>query len=250
MPTANTAFGIFRWQDWPRLVSEASTPLLRATPINTVRISPAMPKLSAQARGRKIKLLLFDVDGVLTDGKLFIFPAPFGSQKMLEQSAKHGGEGGFGFHSQSMIEAKGFHAHDGASISLARLAGIRTGLITKRVSETVALRARDLKLEFVRQGIQDKQTAFEEIVKEAGIKLEEAAFVGDDVIDLPAMRAGGLAIAVKNARAEVKKEAHYITPHAGGDGALRDAVEFILKAQGKWKKVVDAYLSERSPTVQ
>src|SRR5437763_17187212 len=121
-----------------------------------------MPKLSAQARARKIKLLLFDVDGVLTDGKLFIFPAPSGSQQsVLEQSAKHGGEGGFGFHSQSMIEAKGFHAHDGASISMARLAGIRTGLITKRVSETVALRARDLKLEFVRQGIQDKQTAFE-----------------------------------------------------------------------------------------
>jgi 3-deoxy-D-manno-octulosonate 8-phosphate phosphatase (KDO 8-P phosphatase) len=210
-----------------------------------------MPKLSAQSRARRIKLLLFDVDGVLTDGKLFIFPAPSGSQQtVLEESAKHRGEGGFGFHSQSMIEAKGFHAHDGASISLARLAGIRTGLITKRVSETVALRARDLKLEFVRQGIQDKQTAFQEIVKEAGIKLEEAAFVGDDVIDLPAMRAGGLAIAVKNARAEVKKEAHYITPHAGGDGALRDAVEFILKAQSKWKRAVDAYLTERSPTVQ
>ena len=148
---------------------------------------------------------------------------------------------------QSLIEAKGFHAHDGASISLARLAGIKTGLITKRVSETVALRARDLKLEYVRQGIQDKQTAFEEIVKQAGIRPEEAAFVGDDVIDLPAMRAGGLAIAVKNARAEVKKEAHYVTPHAGGDGALRDAVEFILKSQGKWKKVVEAYWASAAP---
>src|SRR5579872_5518650 len=167
-----------------------------------------MPKkLSAQARARKIKLLLFDVDGVLTDGKLFIFPAPPGTpQSVLEKSAQHGGEGGFGFHSQSMIEAKGFHAHDGASISLARLAGIKTGLITKRISETVALRARDLKLEYVRQGIQDKRTAFEEIVKEDGIQLEEAAFVGDDVIDLPAMRAAGLAIAVRNARAEVKQE--------------------------------------------
>ena len=211
-----------------------------------------MPKkLSAQARARKIKLLLFDVDGVLTDGKLFIFPAPLGTpQSVLEKSAQHGGDGGFGFHSQSMIEAKGFHAHDGASISLARLAGIKTGLITKRISETVALRARDLKLEYVRQGIQDKRTAFEEIVKQDGIHLDEAAFVGDDVIDLPAMRAGGLAIAVKNARAEVKKEAHYITPHAGGEGALRDAVEFILKAQGKWKKVVEAYIGARSPTVQ
>jgi 3-deoxy-D-manno-octulosonate 8-phosphate phosphatase (KDO 8-P phosphatase) len=211
-----------------------------------------MPKkLSAQARARRIKLLLFDVDGVLTDGKLFIFPAPPGTQQsVLEKSAQHSGEGGFGFHSQSMIEAKGFHAHDGASISLARLAGIKTGLITKRISETVALRARDLKLEYVRQGIQDKRTAFEEIVKQDGIRLDEAAFVGDDVIDLPAMRAGGLAIAVKNARAEVKKEAHYITPHAGGEGALRDAVEFILKAQGKWKKVVEAYIGARSPTVQ
>ena len=84
-------------------------------------------------------------------------------------------------------------------------------------------------------------------MKEDGIKLDEAAFVGDDVIDLPAMRAGGLAIAVKNARAEVKKEAHYVTPHEGGEGALRDAVEFILKAQGKWKKIVEDYIGERSP---
>ncbi|MGA8867379.1 MAG: HAD hydrolase family protein [Candidatus Sulfotelmatobacter sp.] len=206
-----------------------------------------MPKLSAQARARKIKLLLFDVDGVLTDGKLFIFPAPAGSQQsVLQQSAQHGGQGGFGLHSASLIEAKGFHAHDGTSISLARLGGIKTGLITKRISETVALRARDLKLEYVYQGVQDKRTCFEEIVHKAGLKAEEAAFVGDDVIDLPAMRAGGLAIAVKNARPEVKKEAHYVTPHAGGDGALRDAVEFVLKAQGKWKRVVEDYIGERS----
>jgi 3-deoxy-D-manno-octulosonate 8-phosphate phosphatase (KDO 8-P phosphatase) len=208
-----------------------------------------MPKAqSAKTRAKKIKLLLFDVDGVLTDGKLFIFPAPAGiQQSVLQQSARHGGQGGFGLHSESMIEAKGFHAHDGTSISLARLGGIRTGLITKRISETVALRARDLKLEFVYQGVDDKRTCFNEIVKKAGLKSEEAAFVGDDVIDLPAMRAGGFAIAVKNARAEVKKEAHYVTPHAGGDGALRDAVEFILKAQGKWKRVVEDYIGERSP---
>lgn len=210
-------------------------------------------KRSAQARARKIKLLLFDVDGVLTDGKLFIFPAPAGvgqsalEQTEKEQSARHGGQGGFGFHSQTLIEAKGFHAHDGTSISLARLGGIKTGFITKRISETVALRARDLKLEYVRQGIHDKRTTFDEIIKEEGITAKEAAFVGDDVIDLPAMRAAGLAIAVKNARAEVKKEAHYVTPHAGGDGALRDAVEFILKAQGKWKKILSDYIGERSP---
>jgi 3-deoxy-D-manno-octulosonate 8-phosphate phosphatase (KDO 8-P phosphatase) len=186
-----------------------------------------MPKLSAQARARKIKLLLFDVDGVLTDGKLFFLPLPAESQT-------------------ARIEFKGFHAHDGASISLARLGGIQTGLITKRSSETVALRARDLKLEYVHQGVDDKRACFDEVVRKAGLKPDEAAFVGDDVIDLPAMRAGGLAIAVKNARAEVKKEAHYITPHAGGDGALRDAVEFLLKAQGKWKKVVEDYIGERS----
>src|ERR1700738_2124746 len=211
-----------------------------------------MAKPSAAARARKIKLILFDVDGVLTDGKIWIFPAPSGGpqsgaqQSILEKSAQHGGQGGFGLHSTSLIQAKGFHAHDGTSISLARLAGIKTGLITKRISETVALRARDLKLEHVHQGVQAKRTCFEDILRQEGLKPEQAAFVGDDVIDLPAMRAGGLAIAVKNARAEVKKEAHYITPHAGGDGALRDAVEFILKAQGKWKSVVDEYIGERS----
>ncbi len=207
-----------------------------------------MPKtLSAKARARKIKLLLFDVDGVLTDGKLYIFPAPAGIQQSTQDhAAKHGGQGGFGLVSQSLIEAKGFHAHDGTAISFARLAGIKTGLITKRVSETVALRARDLKLEYVYQGIQDKRTAFEEILRRDGISASEAAFVGDDVIDLPVMRNCGFAIAVANARDEVKEAAHYVTPHGGGDGALRDATEFILKAQGKWKQVVDEYICERS----
>ena len=197
----------------------------------------AMPTLSAKARARKIKLLLFDVDGVLTDGKLFFLPEgmPQAAQQQAASSAQH------------QIEVKGFHAHDGASISLARLGGIKTGLITKRSSETVALRARDLKLEFIYQGVDDKRTCFIELVQKAGLKPDEAAFVGDDVIDLPAMRAGGFAIAVKNARAEVKKEAHFVTPHAGGDGALRDAVEFILKAQGKWKRVVEVYIGGRSP---
>jgi len=202
----------------------------------------------SRKRAKKIKLLLFDVDGVLTDGKLFIFPTPQGAQQTLQQhAAKHGGQGGFGVVSKDYVEAKGFHAHDGTAISLARLAGIKTGLITKRISETVALRARDLKLEHVHQGIQDKLTVFREIVKQEGLRPSEAAFVGDDVIDLPVMWNCGLAIAVDNARAEVKRDAHYVTPHAGGDGALRDAVEYILKAQGKWKKAVTAYIGERSP---
>lgn len=205
----------------------------------------------SRKRAKKIKLLLFDVDGVLTDGKLYIFPAPPGIQQSTQQQAsKHGGQGGFGLHSESYVEAKGFHAHDGTSISLARLGGVKTGLITKRISETVALRARDLKLEFVYQGIQDKLTVFEEIIRKEGIKASEAAFVGDDVIDLPVMRNCGFAVAVANARDEVKEEAHYITPHSGGDGALRDAVEYILKAQGKWKEVVEKYIGERSPKKQ
>jgi len=210
-----------------------------------------MTKSSATARARKIKLILFDVDGVLTDGKIWIFPSPGGrqsgvQQSVLEKSAQRGGQGGFGLQSSGMIEAKGFNAHDGTAISLARLAGIKTGIITKRISETVALRARDLKLDHVYQGIQEKRAALAQILEKDGIIAAEAAFVGDDVIDLPAMRSCGLAIAVKNARPEVKAEAHWVTPHAGGDGAARDAVEYILKAQGKWKRVVEEYISERS----
>jgi 3-deoxy-D-manno-octulosonate 8-phosphate phosphatase (KDO 8-P phosphatase) len=192
-----------------------------------------MAKSSAIARARKIKLILFDVDGVLTDGKIWIFPAPEGSQQS-------------GAPSTGLIEAKGFHAHDGTAIMLARLAGIKTGIITKRISETVALRARDLKLDHVYQGIQDKASVVAQILENDGITPAEAAFVGDDVIDLPAMRKCGLAIAVKNARPEVKAEAHWTAAHAGGDGAARDAVEYILKAQGKWKRVVEDYISERS----
>src|SRR6202790_5854749 len=130
----------------------------------------------SKKRAKKIKLLLFDVDGVLTDGKLYIFPAPPGVQQTTQQhAAKHGGQGGFGLHSEFYIEAKGFHAHDGTSISLARLAGIKTGLITKRISETVALRARDLKLEHIHQGVQDKRTCLEKVLRGEGLKSEEAA---------------------------------------------------------------------------
>ena len=208
----------------------------------------------SKLRARKIKLILFDVDGVLTDGKIWIFPAPAGVETplaassqgtLMERSVQHPGQGGFGFQSASLIEAKGFHAHDGTGISLARLAGLKTGLITKRVSETVALRARDLRMDHVYQGIQDKAEVFRQILQKEALTAAEAAFVGDDVIDLPVMRRCGLAIAVKNARPEVKADAHWITPHAGGDGAARDAIEYILKAQGKWKRVVEDYISER-----
>jgi 3-deoxy-D-manno-octulosonate 8-phosphate phosphatase (KDO 8-P phosphatase) len=200
----------------------------------------------SNARAKKIKLILFDVDGVLTDGKIWIFPSPTGQQSVLEQLSNRREEEDREVRGANLIEAKGFNAHDGAGISLARLGGIKTGLITKRVSETVALRARDLKMEHVYQGTHNKAAVFRQILEKDGISAAEAAFVGDDVIDLPVMRLCGLAIAVKNARPEVKSEAHWVTPHAGGDGAARDAIEYILKAQGKWKKAVEEYISERS----
>jgi 3-deoxy-D-manno-octulosonate 8-phosphate phosphatase (KDO 8-P phosphatase) len=187
-----------------------------------------------KSRAKKIKLLLFDVDGVLTDGKLFFLPAA--------GQENRGTAIGLDLTSQGSIEIKGFHAHDGVAISLARVAGIKTGLITKRASETVAVRARDLKLNHIRQGIQDKLGAFREILAQEKLTAAEACFVGDDVIDLPVMWNCGFAVAVANARDEVKKDAHYVTKHRGGDGALRDAVDFILKSQGRLKKVVAEYV--------
>src|SRR5258708_22714374 len=181
----------------------------------------------SKSRARKIKLLLFDGDGVLTDGKLFFLPTTPQDNR---------GPGGLNLTSQGSIEIKGFHAHDGVAISLARVAGIKTGLITKRASETVAVRASDLKLNHIRQGIQDKLGAFREILKQEGLTAAEACFVGDDVIDLPVMRNCGLAVAVANAREDVKRDAHYVTKHRGGDGALRDAVEVNFETHGRLEK--------------
>jgi 3-deoxy-D-manno-octulosonate 8-phosphate phosphatase (KDO 8-P phosphatase) len=178
----------------------------------------------SKARAKKIKLLLLDVDGVMTDGKIFLIPS-----------------------GSAMVEAKGFHAHDGTGFSLARFGGLKTGLITKRVSETVRMRARDLKIEHVYQGAADKIIAFREILALEKLKPEEAAFVGDDVIDLPVMRACGLAFAPSDAREDVKDEAHVILDHRGGEGAVRDAVEYILKAQGSLARCVEAYISDRTP---
>jgi 3-deoxy-D-manno-octulosonate 8-phosphate phosphatase (KDO 8-P phosphatase) len=197
----------------------------------------------SQERARKIKLLLFDVDGVLTDGSIWLFPAPAGArQETQERTGKMADAGGYAISSPHAIEAKGFSAHDGIGISLARLGGLKTGLITKRVSETVALRARDLRLEHVHQGISDKLATFEEILRQEDLSAEESAYAGDDIIDLPVMQRCGLAIAVPNARAEVIEAAHYVTEHPGGQGALRDAVEFILKSQGKLQQVIQNYL--------
>jgi 3-deoxy-D-manno-octulosonate 8-phosphate phosphatase (KDO 8-P phosphatase) len=204
--------------------------------------------LSAQDRARRIKIILFDVDGVLTDGTIWLVPAPSGgSAETQTHLSKHDGQVGYGVHSATMMEAKGYSAHDGTAISLARLGGMKCGVITKRISETVATRSRDLKLEFVYMGQAFKMQAVREILQKESVTLEEIAYVGDDVIDLPVMRECGFAVAVANARAQVKAEAHYITPNAGGYGAGRDAVEFILEAKGILDKVIAEYIDERNP---
>jgi 3-deoxy-D-manno-octulosonate 8-phosphate phosphatase (KDO 8-P phosphatase) len=178
--------------------------------------------MTAEARAKNIKVLIFDVDGVLTDGQIFVIPGPDG----------HG------------IEAKGFAAHDGLGISLGRLGGLRIGIITKRQSQTVAIRANDLKLEFIYQGQSHKMSAIRDILAKTGYTIDQLAYVGDDIIDLPVMRQCGLSIATANARKEVKSAAHFVTPNPGGFGAGRDAIDFILTAQGTLENVIEQYLDE------
>ena len=201
--------------------------------------------LTAQDRARKIKIILFDVDGVWTDGTIWLVPAAARSSLLDEISGKE--TIGFGVNSTTMTEAKGYSAHAGTAISLARIGGMKCGVITKRISETVATRARDLKLEYVYQGCAFKMQAIREIVTKEGVTLDEICYVGDDVIDLPAMREVGFAVAVANARERVKAEAHYITPNSGGYGAARDAVEFILEAKGTLDHCIEAYIDEDNP---
>ncbi|WP_348268273.1 HAD hydrolase family protein [Edaphobacter sp. DSM 109919] len=166
--------------------------------------------MTAEDRAKNIKVLIFDVDGVLTDGQIFVIPGPDG----------HG------------IEAKGFAAHDGLGISLARLGGLRIGIITKRQSQTVAIRANDLKLEFIYQGQSHKMNAINEILAKAGITIDQLAYVGDDIIDLPVMRACGLSIATANAREQVKAAAHFITlnPAAAALDAMPSTSSSPLRA--------------------
>ena len=206
--------------------------------------------LSAQDRARRIKIILFDVDGVFTDGTIWLVPSPALTADSTERQAQleqKSSQIGFGVHSATMTEAKGYSAHDGTAISLARLGGMKCGVITKRISETVATRARDLKLEFVYMGEAFKMKPVREIMAKEGVTIEEIAYVGDDVIDLPVMRQCGFAVAVANARQQVKNEAHYVTPNAGGYGAARDAVDFILEAKGILDKVIEEYIDESNP---
>jgi 3-deoxy-D-manno-octulosonate 8-phosphate phosphatase (KDO 8-P phosphatase) len=204
--------------------------------------------LTATERARRIKIILFDVDGVLTDGTIWLVPGLSAGESLVARGIEDKvGQIGFGVHSATMTEAKGYSAHDGAGISLARIAGLKCGVITKRISETVATRMRDLKMDFVYQGQAFKMQPIREIMEKEGVTLDEIAYVGDDVVDLPAMRQVGFAVAVANAREQVKAEAHYVTPHAGGYGAGRDAVDFILEAKGILNDCIAKMIDESNP---
>ena len=171
---------------------------------------------SVLARAKRIKLLLVDVDGVLTDGRILLHSLPDGTA----------------------TESKAFSAYDGAGLKMAKAAGLRTGLITGRDSPATSRRARECEIEFVYQGAGVKLPAYEDALRRAGVKDAEVCYVGDDVPDLPVLARVGLAIAVANAVPEVKRAAHYVTRTRGGEGAVREVIELILKAQGKWQRAM------------
>jgi 3-deoxy-D-manno-octulosonate 8-phosphate phosphatase (KDO 8-P phosphatase) len=178
----------------------------------TPKISPALKKRAAQ-----IKLLLMDVDGTMTDGGVLLLSQPDGSA----------------------LEIKKFDAHDGQGLTLAHTAGIRTGCITGRESPALLRRAHEMKMDYVYMKIPLKMPAYEEILVKAGLKDAEVAYVGDDLPDIPILNRVGLAVAVGDAVADVKKIAHYTTKAHGGRGAIREAIELILKSKGIWDELID-----------
>ena len=169
----------------------------------------------------KVRLLLMDVDGVLTDGRLINVPDP----------ANPG----------NMVETKGFDSQDGISLQWLSWKGIATGLISGRVSPATAERAKQCKFRYVYQGHIEKIPILEEIMADAGIDKEQVAYIGDDLTDIVVMHRVGFAIATANARPEVKKNAHYVTTVPGGSGAVREVVELIMKAQGYWDEILKKY---------
>lgn len=173
-----------------------------------------------KARARGIELVVFDVDGVLTGGQLLIGPS---------------GE-----------VMKFFHVHDGMGISLAHQAGLYTAIVTARESQIVAWRGTELKIRDIYQGVGDKAKAVRHLMVKYDLKPEQVAYVGDDLNDLPAFRQVGLACAVGNAAPEVKAQAHYAAGKDGGQGAVREIMEMILKSQNKWDGLVQTYLGADS----
>lgn len=171
---------------------------------------------SIERRASRIKLLLMDCDGVLTDGRLWL--------------------------TEDGNEQKSFNTHDGLGLSLLHRAGLKSGIITGRSSNAVTRRAGELGVEFVRQGDPNKVAAFEEVMRLAGVDENEVAFVGDDLTDIPIMRRAEFAVAVADAVEEARSVAHYVTRAKGGRGAVREVIEMILKSQGRWQDQVDEYL--------
>jgi len=168
---------------------------------------PLPPEL-IRTRAEHIRLLLLDVDGVLTDGSVVLL-----------------GDG---------QELKSFYVRDGTAIVVARREGLEIGLLSGRSSEVTKRRAAELGIELVVQGETDKAAAFERILEKAGLTAETVAFMGDDLLDLPVLRRAGLAAAPADAVPEVLAEAHWVSRHPGGRGAVRELVEVLLDARGRW----------------
>jgi len=172
-----------------------------------------------EQRAARIKLLLMDCDGVLTDGRIWIF---------------ENGE-----------EQKGFHTRDGLGIDLLHRAGLRSGIISGRTSTAVETRARTLGMSFVVQGHENKVQAFAGVLEQAGVTDAEVAYIGDDLNDLPLIMRSGLGVAVADAALETRDRAHYVTTASGGFGAVREVVELILKSQGRWDDLIKGYIEPR-----
>ena len=166
---------------------------------------------------KPLKLMGFDVDGVLSDGRLY--------------------------YANDGSEIKAFHTLDGQGLKMLRDAGITLAIITGRRSGAVAARAKNLGIELLFQGIEDKRGTMAQILAERGLSFAEAGYMGDDIVDLPLMRACGFSAAPANAHALVKQHAHYVASSKGGEGAVRDTCEAILQAQGKLDSILAAYLA-------
>ncbi len=181
-----------------------------------------MPLTARQlrARARRIKLLLMDVDGVLTDGRIYYVPGPKGG----------------------LMETKAFHSRDGLGLRLAHAAGLKTGIISGRGSPVVEHRAKELGIHFLQQGALEKLAPYQKILRAAGLRDEEVCYVGDDIVDLPILRRVGLAVGVRDGHPLLRRHAHYVTKRPGGRGAIREVLELLLAAQGKWNPVLKRYL--------
>jgi YrbI family 3-deoxy-D-manno-octulosonate 8-phosphate phosphatase len=172
--------------------------------------------MKLEDRCRQIELLLSDVDGVLTNGRII-------------------------FDNQG-IETKEFHIRDGLGIRLWQRAGFRFGILTARASHIVRMRAVELHIDIVRQGFEDKLPVLQQILDQLGLELEQVCYVGDDLTDVPVMRRVGLGVAVADAAAEVRARAHLVTELSGGHGAVRELIETLLKAKNRWDDLIRKYL--------